>query len=100
LKTKKQVNEKNHRKLYRECNGDYGILANRLQVERDRLLLVDPKVSLSGGGSVYKFLLVDWLVGVDEFKFFILDVQLLCGVSTSAAYPIHLLNFPCITFDL
>jgi len=35
------VNEKNHRKLYRECNGDYGILASRLHVEKDRLMLLE-----------------------------------------------------------
>jgi len=33
------VNEKNHRKLYRECNGDYGQLAGRLAIDNDRLVL-------------------------------------------------------------
>lgn len=33
------VNEKNHRKLYRECNGDYSAIAARLRVEGDRLVL-------------------------------------------------------------
>mmetsp|Transcript_116457 Transcript_116457/g.267383 ORF Transcript_116457/g.267383 Transcript_116457/m.267383 type:complete len:367 (-) Transcript_116457:387-1487(-) len=33
------VNEKNHRKLYRECNGDYGALAGRLAIDNDRLIL-------------------------------------------------------------
>merc|ERR1719326_912852 len=33
------VNEKNHRKLYREANGDYSLIAGRLTVEGDRLLL-------------------------------------------------------------
>lgn len=33
------VNEKNHRKLYREANGDYSSIASRLRVEGDRLLL-------------------------------------------------------------
>lgn len=33
------VNERNHRKLYRETNGDYSALASRLRVEGDRLLL-------------------------------------------------------------
>merc|ERR1719428_594922 len=33
------VNEKNHRKLYREANGDYSAIASRLRVEGDRLLL-------------------------------------------------------------
>jgi E3 ubiquitin-protein ligase TRIP12 len=33
------INEKNHRKLHRECEGDYSQLATRLAVEGDRLLL-------------------------------------------------------------
>merc|ERR1719298_165060 len=33
------VNEKNHRKLYRETNGDYSAIASRLRVEGDRLIL-------------------------------------------------------------
>ena len=33
------INEKNHRKLHRECDGDYSQLAARLAVEGDRLLL-------------------------------------------------------------
>jgi hypothetical protein len=33
------INEKNHRKLHRECDGDYSQLATRLAVEGDRLLL-------------------------------------------------------------
>jgi len=33
------VNEKNHRKLYREASGDYSLIAGRLTVEGDRLLL-------------------------------------------------------------
>jgi len=51
------VNERNHRKLYRECNGDYALLANRLQVERDRLILIDSKTLDAGdhAGSVYNF---------------------------------------------
>lgn len=55
------VNERNHRKLYRECNGDYGLLANRLQVERDRLILIDAKgMDTDGGhaGSVFFVLVV------------------------------------------
>lgn len=38
------VNERNHRKLYRECKGDYGLLADRLVVE-DGQLFVDAGVS-------------------------------------------------------
>jgi hypothetical protein len=41
------VNEKNHRKLYRETNGDYSAIASRLRVDGDRLIL-DP-----AGGSAY-----------------------------------------------
>jgi len=41
------VNEKNHRKLYRETNGDYSAIASRLRVDGDRLIL-DPV-----GGSAY-----------------------------------------------
>jgi E3 ubiquitin-protein ligase TRIP12 len=37
------VNEKNHRKLYRDTNGDYSAIAQRLRVEGDRLIL--------GGGT-------------------------------------------------
>merc|ERR1712139_389448 len=33
------VNEKNHRKLYRETNGDYSAIASRLRVDGDRLIL-------------------------------------------------------------
>merc|ERR1712118_353603 len=33
------VNEKNHRKLYRETNGDYSAIAARLRVDGDRLIL-------------------------------------------------------------
>lgn len=33
------VNEKNHRKLYRDTNGDYSAIAARLRVEGDRLIL-------------------------------------------------------------
>jgi len=33
------INEKNHRKLHRECDGDYSQLSTRLAVEGDRLLL-------------------------------------------------------------
>merc|ERR1719160_2337846 len=36
------INEKNHRKLHRECDGDYSQLATRLAVEGDRLLLKPP----------------------------------------------------------
>jgi len=34
------VNEKNHRRLYRECNRDYSQIAARLSVEGDKLQLV------------------------------------------------------------
>merc|ERR1711865_1213861 len=30
------VNEKNHRKLYRETNGDYSLVASRLRIDGDR----------------------------------------------------------------
>mmetsp|Transcript_58028 Transcript_58028/g.123263 ORF Transcript_58028/g.123263 Transcript_58028/m.123263 type:complete len:276 (+) Transcript_58028:117-944(+) len=33
------VKEKRHRQLYRELNGDYSLLASKLRVEKDRLLL-------------------------------------------------------------
>jgi len=33
------VGEKNHRQLYREAAGDYGLIANRLRVDGDRLKL-------------------------------------------------------------
>mmetsp|Transcript_92337 Transcript_92337/g.169675 ORF Transcript_92337/g.169675 Transcript_92337/m.169675 type:complete len:283 (+) Transcript_92337:86-934(+) len=33
------VSEKNHRRLQRECNGDYGLLAERLRIDGDRLVL-------------------------------------------------------------
>jgi E3 ubiquitin-protein ligase TRIP12 len=33
------VNEKNHRKLYRDANGDYNLIAEKLRVEGDQLIL-------------------------------------------------------------
>jgi len=33
------VSEKNHRRLFRECGGDYNLVAERLRVEGDQLLL-------------------------------------------------------------
>merc|ERR1719326_2144485 len=56
------VNEKNHRKLYREASGDYSLIAGRLTVEGDRLLLqplqsastyvgTSPKAKAGPGGS-------------------------------------------------
>jgi len=44
------VNEKNHRKLYREANGDYSQIASRLRVEGDRLLLEAAAASAYAGG--------------------------------------------------
>ncbi len=44
------INEKNHRRLYRESNGDYAVLANRLRVEGDRLTLADNN-TLSGSAG-------------------------------------------------
>lgn len=53
------VNEKNHRKLYREASGDYSLIAGRLTVEGDRLLLQplqspatypSPKAKAASGG--------------------------------------------------
>jgi len=47
------VSEKNHRKLYREANGDYGVLASRLRVLGERLQLADPSGSVfdNAGGQ-------------------------------------------------
>ncbi|CAD7933861.1 unnamed protein product [Amoebophrya sp. A120] len=56
------VNEKNHRRLYRECNGDYSLLANRLHVERDRLILVDNMATKGMGGGAGKQLNADEMV--------------------------------------
>mmetsp|Transcript_10874 Transcript_10874/g.26687 ORF Transcript_10874/g.26687 Transcript_10874/m.26687 type:complete len:315 (+) Transcript_10874:627-1571(+) len=56
------VNEKNHRRLYRECNGDYSLLANRLHVERDRLILVDTIATRGMGGQAAKQLNADEIV--------------------------------------
>jgi len=56
------VNERNHRKLYRECNGDYALLANRLQVERDRLILVDSKMENDSHAQSAKQLNADEMV--------------------------------------
>jgi len=36
------VNEKKHRRLYRECDGDYSRMAERLRVENNRLMLDSP----------------------------------------------------------
>mmetsp|Transcript_46950 Transcript_46950/g.102092 ORF Transcript_46950/g.102092 Transcript_46950/m.102092 type:complete len:283 (+) Transcript_46950:115-963(+) len=36
------VNEKNHRRLYREANGDYNVVAGKLRVEGDQLSLDAP----------------------------------------------------------
>eukprot|EP00971_Amphidinium_carterae_P312431 6209540-Amphidinium_carterae.1 len=33
------VNERNHRRLYRECNGDYNAMANLLVLDGDELKL-------------------------------------------------------------
>jgi hypothetical protein len=33
------VNEKNHRKLFRECHGDYGLLAKRVHIHNNRISL-------------------------------------------------------------
>lgn len=33
------VKEKDHRKIFRECNGDYGAIATKLKVEEDKLIL-------------------------------------------------------------
>ncbi|CAD7933482.1 unnamed protein product [Amoebophrya sp. A25] len=57
------VNEKNHRRIYRECNGDYSLVANRLHVERDRLILVDSNTATKGtGGAAAKQLSADEMV--------------------------------------
>merc|ERR1719453_2653540 len=34
------INEKNHRRLHRECGGDYSQLASRLAVDGDRLQII------------------------------------------------------------
>jgi E3 ubiquitin-protein ligase TRIP12 len=44
------VNEKNHRRLHKECDGDYGELAGRLAVEDNRLL-VRPLVAKAAPGT-------------------------------------------------
>jgi len=36
------VSEKNHRRLFRECNGDYNLVAERLRVEGNQLVLDRP----------------------------------------------------------
>lgn len=45
------VNEKNHRKLYRETNGDYSAIATRLRVQGDRLVLEAGSSSQYAAGS-------------------------------------------------
>jgi E3 ubiquitin-protein ligase TRIP12 len=44
------VNEKNHRRLHKECEGDYAVLAGRLAVESDRLL-IRPLVQMPEDGQ-------------------------------------------------
>lgn len=44
------VNEKNHRRLHKECDGDYSVLAGRLAVEDGRLL-VRPIVQATSGND-------------------------------------------------
>merc|ERR1712107_222968 len=43
------VNEKNHRRLYRDANGDYNLIAEKLRVEGDQLVL--PTVESAVGGA-------------------------------------------------
>jgi len=47
------INEKNHRRLHRECGGDYSALASRLAVDGDRLhiVAVDEQPSMLSGPS-------------------------------------------------
>merc|ERR1711939_1125373 len=45
------VNERNHRKLYREASGDYSLIASRLTVEGDRLLLQPLQTPAYGTGT-------------------------------------------------
>jgi hypothetical protein len=45
------VNERNHRRLYRDANGDYNIIASKLRVEGDQLVLDIPE---GGGGAPYE----------------------------------------------
>eukprot|EP00397_Hematodinium_sp_SG-2012_P018468 GEMP01018921.1.p1 GENE.GEMP01018921.1~~GEMP01018921.1.p1 ORF type:complete len:350 (+),score=64.77 GEMP01018921.1:118-1167(+) len=54
------VNEKNHRRLYRECNRDYSQIAQRLTVEGDKLTLSGMTQSASAPGD--KTWLVDDMV--------------------------------------
>merc|ERR1712217_309333 len=36
------IKEKKHRQLYRECNGDYSLMASRLSVDNNRLVINSP----------------------------------------------------------
>lgn len=45
------VNEKNHRRLFNSCNGDYSLIANKLRVEEDG---DDRKLVLDMGGSAFE----------------------------------------------
>mmetsp|Transcript_51479 Transcript_51479/g.122423 ORF Transcript_51479/g.122423 Transcript_51479/m.122423 type:complete len:285 (-) Transcript_51479:282-1136(-) len=51
------VNERNHRALYRDCNGDYNAIANQLTIDGDQLKLpissggMESNTSVSGGSG-------------------------------------------------
>ena len=47
-----KLKRKNHRKLYRECNGNYAALANRLYVDNDRLIIGEDR-SVAPGTNDY-----------------------------------------------
>jgi len=45
------VNEKNHRRLYRDANGDYNLIAERLHVDGDQLVLPTVEGAAGAGDS-------------------------------------------------
>lgn len=45
------VNEKNHRRLYRECNRDYSLIAQYLAIDGDKLMLTGMSNSASAPGD-------------------------------------------------
>lgn len=45
------VNERNHRRLYRDCNGDYNLIGEKLRVEGDQLLLPMDAASPAGAST-------------------------------------------------
>jgi len=45
------VNERNHRRIYRELHGDYSLIADKLRIDGDHLVLDSSGGPLDGGGS-------------------------------------------------